>query len=185
MEIILIIFGVIASGFTIWDFVSVRIKRRSARKGVTLKEYKVRELPSDDIGVRYEGYRIPDETDLTKGDWSWVYDGENLPFITHGNFFGDGKLSEALVLIDEKDDTAVIVARRYGEENYIEVMSPSNSPYNIQLKTVPLGEYESHWEKLNLKLEVHGIRVSFLESAEVIMYWDKETSSFKKYWTAD
>ena len=185
MEILLIIIGAIASGLTILDFISVRIKKRTARRGITLKEFEVRNMPDDDLRIQYEGYRIPNEEDLSKGDWSWVYDGKNLPFITHGNFFGDGKLSEALILINEKHENAIIVVKSYGENKYIELMSPPNSPYNIQLNTVPLGEYESHWEKLNLKLEVHGIRVTFLESAEVIMYWDNVTSGFKEYWTED
>lgn len=182
MEIFLLIIGTIASAVTIWDFIAVRIKKRVAKEGINIEEFKEKVISTYDLD---EEYRIPDENDLSKEDWSWVYDGESLPFITYGNFFGDGKLSEALILINKENEQAKIVVKKYGESEYIELMSPSNSPYNIQLKTVPLGEYQSHWEKLNLKLEVHGIRISFLESSEVIMYWDKETSVFKEYWTAD
>ena len=111
---------------------------------------------------------------------------KELPFIINGNFFGDGKLSEALVLIHKSNESAIIVVRRYGEDNFIELLKPtSNSPYNIKLSPVPIGEYNSYWEKWNLKLENHGIRISFLESSEVIMYWDKDTTSFKEYWTED
>jgi len=94
-------------------------------------------------------------------------------------------LAEALILISKKNEKAKIIVRKYGENKVLELMEPSNSPYNILLKTVPLGEYKSHWEKLNLRLEFHGIRISFLESSEVIMYWDKKESRFKEYWMAD
>lgn len=182
MEIVVLIIGVIASGLTIWDFITVRLKKRAAKEGVKLEEFKENIAPSYDFDKEY---RIPNESDLSKEDWSWAYDGESLPFITYGNFFGDGKLSEALVVINKENEQAKIIVKKYGESKYIELMSPTNSPYNILLKTVPLGEYRSHWEKLNLKLEVHGIRISFLESSEVIMYWDKKTSVFKEYWTSD
>ena len=185
MEIFLLIIGIvgaIASVVTIWDFIAVRIKRRVARKGINIQKFERDTISAFDFG---EEYRIPDKSDLSKGDWSWVYDGEILPFITYGNFFGDGKLAEVLILINKKNEQAKIVVKKHGESKYIELMSPPNSPYNIQLNTVPIGVYQSRWEKLNLKLEVHGIRVSFLESSEVIMYWDKEKSMFKEYWTSD
>lgn len=185
MDIFVIIIGIIgafASAGTIWDFITVRQKKKIARDGINIEKFK------ENIPSSYfldEKYRIPDESDLSKGDWSWVYDGESLPFITSGNFFGDGKLAEAIVLINKENEQPIIVVKKHGESSSIELMSPLCSPYNIQLRTVPIGEYKGHWEKLDLKLEVHGIRVSFLETSEVIMYWDKEVSKFKKYWTAD
>lgn len=182
MDIFVLIIGTIASAVTIWDFTAVRLKKRVAKDGICLEEFKKKVVSTYDLN---EEYRIPDKNDLNKEDWSWVYDGESLPFITYGNFFGDGKLSEALILINKENEQTKIVVKRYGELEYIELMSTSNSPYNIQLKTAPLGVYQSIWEKLDLKLEVHGIRISFLESSEVIMYWDKETSVFKEYCTAD
>jgi len=54
-------------------------------------------LPNKAVGLEFKEFRIPDEKDLSKCDWSWVYDGEKLPFITHGIFFGDAKLSEAMI----------------------------------------------------------------------------------------
>lgn len=185
METILIIIGAMASIFTIWNFASVRIKRNYIEKGISFVSFKKKQASGNVLSSELEDYRTPDEDDLQKGDWSWAYDGKKLPFITHGNFFGDGKLSEALILIRKMDEKARIVVRKHDESEFIELMEPSNSPYNIQLDTVPIGKYKSHWEKMNLKLETHGIRISFLESAEVIMYWDKELSSFKEYWTAD
>jgi len=43
-------------------------------------------LPNKAVGLEFKEFRIPDEKDLSKCDWSWVYDGEKLPFITHGIF---------------------------------------------------------------------------------------------------
>ncbi len=163
----------------------VRFKRNYIEKGIALISFKKKQKSWNALGNELNDYRTPDENDLQKGDWAWAYDGKKLPFITLGNFFGDGQLSEALILIRTNDEKARIVVRKHGDSKFIELMEPSNSPYNIQLDTVPIGNYKSNWEKMNLKLETHGIRISFLESAEVIMFWDKESSSFKKYWTAD
>ena len=126
MEMIILMIGTIASGLTIWDFVNVRLKKRKAKAGVEIEEFNESIASSYDFDKEY---RIPNESDLSKGDWSWAYDGERLPFITYGNFFGDGKLSEALVLISKKNEHAKIIVKKHGESNYIELISPSNSPY--------------------------------------------------------
>src|SRR5690606_29920719 len=132
MEIVAVI-GVIASAFTIWDFIVVRLKKQKAFKGIQLKQFMSISQTTNNIDSQLSGYRIPNEDDLKKGDWSWVYDGATLPFITYGNFFGDGKLSEALILIGIENGDAQIVVRRYGERKFMKLMSPKNSPYNIEL----------------------------------------------------
>ena len=53
-----------------------------------------------------------------------AYDGKKLPFITHGNFFGDEQLSEAFILIRTKDEKARIVVRKHGDSKFIELMEP-------------------------------------------------------------
>jgi hypothetical protein len=185
MEIIFTIIGVIASVFGIWDFLSVRLKKLSISKRRFVFSSLQKLLGNTNENVIVDGYRIPNEQDLAKGDWKWAYDKVKLPYITLGNFFGDGKLAEALILIREDEAGAKIIVRRYGESKYIELITSESVPFSLYVDTVPAGEHSSYWEKIDLKLETHGIEISFLEASSFIMYWDAVSGEFKTYHTAD
>jgi len=172
-------------GYIYEKVTKVIANKKKIEKGTELNEFYELEEKEPDLVKPENEYRLPVEADLKKGDWSWVYNGSRLPFIASGNFFGDGKLAHAILLISNDEKSVKIIVKRHDSSEEMTLLCINRSPFNIDINVAEKGEHKSFWEKYNLKLMTHGIRVTFLEVSEFIYYWDKDNNEFERYCTSD
>ncbi len=187
MDVVLFVFatiGAISGAIAIWDFVSVQYKSWKVSRPARFPKNDPKRIPP----ASYEagsGYRMPRSDDLKKGAWAHFYDGKTLPFITYGNFFGDGNLAEAYIVISNDEKHGRILVLNRGTGKVINLTNDVVGPFGVMLTTVPAGKYKSRWEKMGLELTTHAIEVTYLETSAFIYYWDEVAGTFREYCTAD
>jgi hypothetical protein len=106
----------------------------------------------------------------------------NYPYITKGDFNGDGKPDMAAVVTDSTKQSFRI-AIITGKDNII--LWEEDVLVDAALTTIPKSDIEGmDGEKTKkVKLKGDGINVEYFEKASFVLYWDK--TSFKRIQTGD
>ena len=109
----------------------------------------------------------------------------NYPYITKGDFNGDGKADMAAVVTDStktRYQVAIILGPdniKFWEED-IMVDAALTTITKSEIISIPNEENE---KIKKIKMKVDGINVEYFERASFVVYWDK--SSFKRIQTGD
>lgn len=133
--LLLILGNIFSMEFATADILEPSINIEDGKKVLHLPDVLVSQ-----INIDHPGYRIPTSNDLT-GPWGFESENsEGLPFVTWGDFNGDGSTDVAIILIN--DTSWMFIVYHKLNNTYVDVMRGINNDKLAQftiLSTVPKG----------------------------------------------
>lgn len=156
-------------------------------------EDKAPNFPSEMLSfvkARLPGYKLPEAKDI-QGEWKNYANPTTLyPFYCSGDFFGDGTLSHAFFVLNEKASKYQVVIMHSPAEGALTVYSSEGTPYNLFISKVGPGEYESLESRQKqadkkLILRHDAINMGQFEVSDWIYAWNAEMKVFEETWMSD
>jgi len=146
-----------------------------------------------------DGWRIPTEADYTF-DWKDSILKGSIPFHVTADFNGDNVPDDAYILLSTHSKAwavFVILHTKDGKSAFIKLDENDGQtpPQLMGLAIVQPGDYETACGKGyyecdpndpdSLHLDLPAIDYFEFESAELFIWWDKQTKSFHRTWISD
>ncbi|MGB2677215.1 MAG: hypothetical protein WAN12_09050 [Candidatus Acidiferrum sp.] len=117
------------------------------------------------------------------------------PSVVHGDFDGDGHLDFAILLRDNKSGVTkleVLLCSGVGQYKSVYTLDLGAHSGSVYIRPVPIGSKVSETDAIDtkdnlppLKLRSTGIRLTYFEQAEVVLYWNRDHKKIEEVQTAD
>lgn len=117
------------------------------------------------------------------------------PSVVHADFDSDGHLDYALLVRNEKSKTTKLIVLLWSEDGqYRKVYESDVIMYSelVYLQPAPIGSVASQTDAFDstdhsspVRLKSTGIKVSYFEKGEIVVYWNRKLKKIKEVQTAD